>query len=54
MGQEKKLFIKTWGCQMNVYDSARMADVLSPLGYAPVADGPGGRRHDHPEHLPYP
>jgi tRNA-2-methylthio-N6-dimethylallyladenosine synthase len=34
----KKLFIKTYGCQMNVYDSARMADVLAPLGYAPVAD----------------
>ncbi|WP_298720335.1 tRNA (N6-isopentenyl adenosine(37)-C2)-methylthiotransferase MiaB [uncultured Ferrovibrio sp.] len=30
----KKLFIKTYGCQMNVYDSARMADVLGPLGYA--------------------
>ncbi|NNG05767.1 MAG: tRNA (N6-isopentenyl adenosine(37)-C2)-methylthiotransferase MiaB, partial [Inquilinus sp.] len=29
----KKLYIKTWGCQMNVYDSARMADVLAPLGY---------------------
>jgi tRNA-2-methylthio-N6-dimethylallyladenosine synthase len=27
----------TWGCQMNVYDSARMADVLAPLGYAPAA-----------------
>ncbi len=26
----------TWGCQMNVYDSGRMADVLSPLGYAPT------------------
>ena len=35
----KKLFIKTYGCQMNVYDSARMADVLAPLGYRP-ADGP--------------
>ena len=32
----KKLFIKTWGCQMNVYDSARMADVVAPLGYAAV------------------
>ena len=29
----KKLFIKTYGCQMNVYDSARMADVLAPRGY---------------------
>ena len=31
----KNLFIKTYGCQMNVYDSDRMADVLAPLGYAP-------------------
>ena len=29
----KKLHIKTYGCQMNVYDSDRMADVLAPLGY---------------------
>lgn len=29
----RKLHIKTFGCQMNVYDSARMADVLAPLGY---------------------
>jgi len=29
----KKLHIKTYGCQMNVYDSAKMADVLTPLGY---------------------
>ena len=35
----KKFFIRTYGCQMNVYDSARMADVLAPLGYAQV-DGP--------------
>jgi tRNA-2-methylthio-N6-dimethylallyladenosine synthase len=33
----KKLYIKTYGCQMNVYDSARMADVLAPLGYAPTS-----------------
>jgi tRNA-2-methylthio-N6-dimethylallyladenosine synthase len=32
----KGLFIKTYGCQMNVYDSERMKDVLKPLGYAPV------------------
>jgi tRNA-2-methylthio-N6-dimethylallyladenosine synthase len=30
----KKLHIKTYGCQMNVYDSDRMADVLAPLGYS--------------------
>jgi tRNA-2-methylthio-N6-dimethylallyladenosine synthase len=34
----KKLYIKTYGCQMNVYDSARMADVMAPLGYAPTED----------------
>lgn len=33
---KKKLFIKTWGCQMNVYDSQRMADILAPLGYETV------------------
>ena len=32
----KSLFIKTYGCQMNVYDSARMADVLAPLGYRTI------------------
>ena len=35
---EKRLFIKTYGCQMNVYDSERMADVLRPLGYATTDD----------------
>lgn len=39
--KHKKLFIKTWGCQMNVYDSNRMADILSGLGYKPV-DTPDG------------
>jgi tRNA-2-methylthio-N6-dimethylallyladenosine synthase len=37
----KRLFIKTYGCQMNVYDSERMADVLRPLGYA-MAEAPEG------------
>jgi tRNA-2-methylthio-N6-dimethylallyladenosine synthase len=35
----KRLYIKTYGCQMNVYDSERMADVLAPLGYG-VTDSP--------------
>ncbi len=35
----KRLHVITWGCQMNVYDSARMTDVLRPLGYRP-ADTP--------------
>lgn len=38
-GQPKRVFIRTYGCQMNVYDSDRMADVLRPLGYA-LAEGP--------------
>ncbi|MGB8602178.1 MAG: tRNA (N6-isopentenyl adenosine(37)-C2)-methylthiotransferase MiaB, partial [Rhizomicrobium sp.] len=32
----KKLYIKTYGCQMNVYDSNRMTDVLAPLGFVPT------------------
>ncbi|HEV2100011.1 MAG TPA: tRNA (N6-isopentenyl adenosine(37)-C2)-methylthiotransferase MiaB [Stellaceae bacterium] len=37
---KKRVFIATYGCQMNVYDSARMAELLSPLGFdlAPSAD----------------
>ena len=37
----KKLFVKTYGCQMNAYDSAKMADLLAPLGYA-ATDAPDG------------
>ena len=33
----KKVFVKTYGCQMNVYDSERMHDVLAPLGYVGTA-----------------
>src|SRR5438105_7364664 len=33
----KKAYIKTFGCQMNVYDSQRMADALEPLGFGLTA-----------------
>ena len=35
---QKLLYIKTYGCQMNVYDSDRMADAMAPEGWVPVAD----------------
>jgi len=38
---QKRLYIKTYGCQMNVYDSERMADVLRPLGFG-LTDAPEG------------
>jgi tRNA-2-methylthio-N6-dimethylallyladenosine synthase len=37
----KRLYIKTYGCQMNVYDSERMRDVLAPLGYEPAEEPDG-------------
>ncbi|WP_120500878.1 tRNA (N6-isopentenyl adenosine(37)-C2)-methylthiotransferase MiaB [Roseovarius sp. EL26] len=33
MSEAKKLYIKTYGCQMNVYDSERMAEALGESGY---------------------
>src|SRR5262245_8585097 len=34
MTRPRKLFVKSFGCQMNVYDSHRMADMLAPEGFA--------------------
>ena len=33
----RKLYVKSYGCQMNVYDSNRMADLLAPEGYVETA-----------------
>ena len=41
MSDKKKLYIKTYGCQMNVYDSERMAEALGTSGYEQV-DAPDG------------
>src|ERR1700727_2056721 len=37
MKDAKKLYVKSFGCQMNVYDSPRMADTLAPEGYVETA-----------------
>jgi tRNA-2-methylthio-N6-dimethylallyladenosine synthase len=36
-GPRKHVYVKSFGCQMNVYDSRRMADTLAPEGYAECA-----------------
>lgn len=38
MADAKKLYIKTYGCQMNVYDSERMAEALEGDGYEQTQD----------------
>src|SRR5262252_5459956 len=37
MSKPRKVHIKSFGCQMNVYDSHRMADTLAPEGFAETA-----------------
>src|SRR5688572_15370069 len=37
MSGARKVHIKSFGCQMNVYDSHRMADMLAPEGFAETA-----------------
>src|SRR6476659_4805925 len=37
MTPPRKLYVKSFGCQMNVYDSHRMADMLAPEGFAETA-----------------
>jgi tRNA-2-methylthio-N6-dimethylallyladenosine synthase len=38
MGPPRKLHIKSYGCQMNVYDAQRMVDTLAPEGFVETAD----------------
>src|SRR6056297_186893 len=38
MADVKKLYIKTYGCQMNVYDSERMAEAMGGAGYVTTED----------------
>ena len=37
----RRVHIKSYGCQMNVYDATRMADVLAPQGFAETDDVAG-------------
>ncbi len=53
MAGPKKIFVKTFGCQMNVYDSERMTELLGADGFAETHDD-GGRRRRPPQHLPHP
>jgi tRNA-2-methylthio-N6-dimethylallyladenosine synthase len=41
MAGSRKLYVKSFGCQMNVYDSQRMADTLAPEGYVETATAEG-------------
>ena len=53
MKETRKLYVKSFGCQMNVYDSQRMADTLAPRGLCRDSE-PRRRRSRHPQYLPHP
>jgi len=38
MSRSRKVYVKSFGCQMNVYDSHRMADTLVPAGFSETAN----------------
>ena len=38
MDQPRKLHIKSYGCQMNVYDAQRMVDALAPEGFVETSN----------------
>jgi tRNA-2-methylthio-N6-dimethylallyladenosine synthase len=38
MTEPRKIHIKTFGCQMNVYDSERIAELMAPQGFAETSD----------------
>src|SRR5476649_1435625 len=38
MSRPRKVHVKSFGCQMNVYDSNRMADTLAPAGFTETAE----------------
>ncbi len=53
MKPPRKLHIKSYGCQMNVYDAQRMVDTLAPEGFVETDQRRGCGSRD-PQHLPYP
>ena len=38
MAGPKKVYVKTFGCQMNVYDSERLVEALAPAGYTETSE----------------